>query len=188
MKGGHQRQSVLIGIFRVARGRVDGIECFGGTSQAFLASLAPLLAFPLVGTAIGVFSQGVLESLTEFAIYLCALLTPAVLSYELARLWGRGEQWLRFATAFNWCEWILPLAACVIMIPISAAMTGGLDPRSASLILIGCLGVYGLWLHWFLARHGLSLSKIRAAVMVLLVNAATVLVASAPQLIAMHIS
>ncbi len=42
--------SVLRGIIRVARGRPDGIDQFAGTSQAFLASLAPLIAFPLVGT------------------------------------------------------------------------------------------------------------------------------------------
>lgn len=184
---GTPRQSVIVGIFLVARGRAEGVGCFGATSQAFLASLAPLLAFPLVGTALGVFSQGVTASLTEFAIYLCALLTPAVLSFELARAWGRSDKWLRFATAFNWCEWILPLVACLVMIPISVAISGGLDPHSAGIILLGCLGVYGLWLHWFLARHALSLSKLRAGVMVLLVNAATVLVASVPQLIAMRV-
>ncbi len=41
--------------------RPDGIGCFGASSQAFLASLAPLLAFPLVGTAIGLFTDGVMS-------------------------------------------------------------------------------------------------------------------------------
>lgn len=179
---GTQRRSVILGISRVARGRVDGIECFGSNSQAFLASLAPLLAFPLVGTAFGLFTEGVVASLTEFAMYLCALLTPAVLSFELARWWGRSDRWLQFATAFNWCEWILPLLGCLVMIPISVAMGAGLDAHAASLILLGCLGLYGLWLHWFLARHALSLSRVRAGVMVVLVNAATVFVAAVPRL------
>lgn len=184
---GH-RQSVIVGMFRIARGRIDGVECFGETTQAFLASLAPLLAFPLVGTAIGLFTEGAIQSLAEFAMYVCALLTPAILSFELARWWGRGDGWLRFATAFNWCEWILPMVGCLIMIPISVAISVGLDVHVAGLILLGCLGLYGLWLHWFLARHALSLSKIRAVIMVVLVNGATVFVASVPRLIAAHLS
>jgi hypothetical protein len=185
---GTERYRVITGIFRIARGRPDGIDCFGASSQAFLASLAPLLAFPLVGTAIGLFTEGVISSLTEFAMYVCALLTPAVLSSELARWWGRSDHWLRFATAFNWCEWILPLVGCLIMIPISVAIGVGLNAHVASLILLACLGLYGLWLHWFLAHHALSLSKVRAAVMVILVNAATVLIAAVPRLIAASVS
>ena len=46
------RKSVLIGILRIARGRADGIACFGSSPQAFLSSLAPLLAFPLVGAVL----------------------------------------------------------------------------------------------------------------------------------------
>ncbi len=121
-------------------------------------------------------------------MYVCALLTPAVVSFEIARWWGRGDRWLRFVTAFNWCEWILPLIGCLIMIPISVAISAGLDAHVASLILLACLGLYGLWLHWFLARHALSLSKVRAAAMVILVNAATVLIAAVPRLIAAFVS
>jgi hypothetical protein len=185
---GARPQSVIVGIFRVSRGRPDGIGYFGSSSQAFLASLAPLLAFPLVGTAIGLFTEGVLSSLAEFAMYVCALLTPAVISFEMSRWWGREERWLRFATAFNWCEWILPVLGCLLLIPISLAIGAGLDARVAGLTLIGCLGLYGLWLHWFLARHALSLSKVRAALMVVIANAATVLIAAMPRLIASYVS
>ncbi len=183
---GH-RQSVIVGIFRVACGRPDGVGCFGGTRQAFLASLAPLLAFPLVGTAIGLFTESAVHSMTEFAMYICVLLTPAVLSFELSRRWGRSDEWLRFATAFNWCEWILPVAGCLFMVPISIAIGAGLDAHVAGLILLGCIGLYGLWLHWFLARQALALSKARAATMVLVVNAATVIIACVPQLIAAYL-
>ena len=68
------------------------------------------------------------------------------------------------------------------------AIGAGLNTHVASLILLACLGLYGLWLHWFLARHGLSLSKARAVVMVILVNAATVLIAAVPRLIAAYVS
>ena len=43
-------KNILFGIVRVATGRADGIAQFGDTKEAFLTSLAPLLAFPLVGT------------------------------------------------------------------------------------------------------------------------------------------
>ena len=114
---------------------------------------------------------------------LCALLTPAVVSYELARLWQRADEWLRFATAFNWCEWILPVLACLIMVPLSVAISMGLSEDAASLVLLGCLGVYGLWLHWFLARNALALSRLRAVVLVFLVNLGTVVVVLGPRLL-----
>jgi hypothetical protein len=181
---GRQRYGVVIGVLRVARGRADGIALFGHTAQAFLASLAPLLAFPLVGTVLGVFSDGVVASLSALAMYLCALLMPAAASYEMARWWGRGDLWLRFATAFNWCEWILPLLACLLVVPVSLAIGLGVSPKLASLMLLGSLAAYGLWLHWFLARYALALSPWRAVLMVIVVNAATAAAVTIPALIA----
>ena len=165
---------------RVARGRADGIEYFGSDGQAFLSSLAPLVAFSLVGTLIGLLTDGPRRAVTDLAMTLCALLTPAVISYELARIWQRTAAWAQFATAFNWCEWILPVLACVVMVPLSFAMQAGLDESAASLLLVGCLGLYGLWLHWFLARKVLSLSIVRAAIFVFLVNLGTVVTVMGP--------
>jgi hypothetical protein len=181
------RQSVLIGILRVARGRADGIGYFGGTSQSYLASLAPLIAFPLVGAGLAIFTEGFRQALTGLAMTLCVLLTPAVLSFELARLWRRADRWARFATAFNWCEWTLPVLACVIMIPLSAGISAGMDQRAASIVLIVSLCLYGLWLHWFLARNALSLSIVRATLMVILVNMATAAVLLAPRYVAQQL-
>ncbi len=184
MSGGSvSRKSVLIGLWRVARGKPDGIAYFGGDAASFLSSLAPLLAFPLVGAVAGLFTEGPGQALTDLAMTLCALLTPAVVSYELARFWQRTDAWVRFATAFNWCEWILPVLACLILVPLSVAITLGMNEDAASLILLGCLGSYGLWLHWFLARNALSLSGLRAAVLVFVVNLATVAVVMGPRLL-----
>jgi hypothetical protein len=178
------RQSVLLGILRVARGRADGIGCFGGTPQSFLASLAPLIAFPLVGAALAVVTDGPRRALTSLAMTVCALLTPAVLSFEVARRWGRGEAWLRFATAFNWCEWTLPVIACLVMVPLSVAINAGMNETAASLLLVGSLGFYGLWLHWFLAHKALALSGFRAVLLVIVVNLGTVLAVMGPRLLA----
>ena len=177
------RKSILLGILRVARGRADGIGCFGSTPQAFLSSLAPLIAFPLVGAVLAVFAEGPQRAVTGLAMTLCALLTPAVISYELARFWQRTDAWVRFATAFNWCEWILPVLACLIMVPLSFAIAAGMSETAASRVLVICLGFYGLWLHWFLARKALSLSNLRAVALVFLVSLGTAVVVMGPGLL-----
>ncbi len=176
-------RSVIVGILRVARGRADGIGCFGGSAQSFLASLAPLIAFPLVGAVLGLFTQGPRRALTDLGMTLCALLTPAVISYELARFWQRTDAWLRFATAFNWCEWVLPIVAFLAMLPLSVAVNAGMTEDSASLVLVGFLCAYGLWLHWFLARKALALSVARAILLVIIVNLGTVGAVMVPTLL-----
>jgi hypothetical protein len=178
------RKSILVGMLRIARGRADGIECFGSSSQAFLSSLAPLLAFPLVGAILALFSEGPYRALVGLAMTVCALLTPAVVSYELAYVWQRADAWSRFATAFNWCEWILPVLACLVMVPLSVAISAGMSESAASRVLVVCLGCYGLWLHWFLARNALALSVLRAVVFVILVNLATAVAVVGPRLLA----
>jgi hypothetical protein len=177
------RKNVLLGILRVARGRADGLSYFGSSPQAFLSSLAPLMAFPLVGALLGLFTEGPRRALTGLAMTICALLTPAVVSHELAHRWDRGDAWARFATAFNWCEWILPVLACLIMVPLSVAIGAGMDETTASFVLVSCLGAYGLWLHWFLARKALTLSRFRAVLLVFLVNLGTALVVMGPRLL-----
>ncbi len=178
------RNSVLVGIWRIARGRADGVACFGATPRAFLSSLAPLLAFPIVGTVLAMFSDGPRRALTGLGMTLCALLMPAVLSFELARVWNRSEAWIRYATAFNWCEWILPVLAGLAMVPMSVAIGAGVAESSASLALLFCLGCYGLWMQWFLASKALSLPAARAMLFVILVNVGTFLVVAGPAALA----
>ena len=175
--------SILTGMFRIARGRADGLACFGGSAQSYLSSLAPLVAFPLVGAAMGMFTEGPRRALTDLTMTLCAILTPAVMSYELARLWKREEAWFRFATAFNWCEWILPIIAVLAMLPLSVAISAGVQEGVAAAAFIGFLAIYGLWLHWFLARKGLALSGSKAILLVLIVNAGTVAAVWLPSLL-----
>jgi hypothetical protein len=178
------RKSIIVGVLRIARGRADGISHFGSSPQAFLSSLAPLIAFPLVSAVLGMFSEGPRSALTGLAMTVCALLMPAVVSFELARFWQRSDAWARFATAFNWCEWILPILACLLMVPLSVAISAGMSETAASFVLVSCLGVYGLWLHWFLARNALGLSGFRAVMLVFLVNLGTAVVVLGPRLLA----
>ena len=123
--------------------------------------------------------------LADLLATLCALLAPPVLSFELARLWGRQNAWLRFATAFNWCQWVIPVIGTLLLVVLGTLAALGLPRTVASAALVLGLVSYGLWLHWFLARHGLGLSRVRAALLVLGVNFGTVLLVLGPRLLAL---
>jgi hypothetical protein len=164
---------ILLGILRVAFGRRDGLARFGATRQAFLASLAPLVAFPLVGGALMMAQGAGRAGVAQFLTALCALLAPPVLSFEVARLWGRGATWLRFATALNWCQWAIPAVAAIALAVLPPLLIGPLSDRGALAATLGAVGCYALWLHWFVARHGLGVSPLRGAALVLLVNLGT---------------
>lgn len=174
--------SILRGILKIARGRPEGLDAFGGTQQSFLASLAPLAAFPTVGALILLARGGGAGVIADLLATFAALLAPPVLSYEIARFWGREAAWLRFATAFNWCQWALPLVGSALLIALGIATSAGLTEQAASMILIFGLGGYGLWMHWFLARHGLGLTGGKAALLVIGVNIGTILLVLVPRL------
>lgn len=180
-----QPGNVFIGIVRVARGRADGLAQFGGTREAFLTSLAPLIAFPMVGGVLMILGGGGLEALADLLATLCALLAPPVLSFEVARWWDREAEWVRFATAFNWCQWIIPILLGVLLVVFGSLTMAGLPAGIArDSVLLG-LVAYGLWLHCFLARHGLRLSWPRAGLLVIGVNLATVLLVAGPRIMAL---
>lgn len=177
------RASVLREIVRIARGRPDGLNQFAATVQGFLASLAPLLAFPLVGTLLLLLHGDGVPAVGDFLATVAVLLAPPVLSWEFARLWRRQDHWLRFATAFNWCQWLLPVLAVVLLVIVGALLDAGLSQHAATGLLVLGLGGYGLWLHWFLARHGLELSRLRAVLLVMGVNLGTACLVLLPRLL-----
>lgn len=175
--------NILFGMMRVARGKPDGLAQFGGTRQSFLASLAPLIAFPLVGALLVLAGGNPVGALSEMLSTLCVLLVPPVVSFELARLWRRESQWLHFATSFNWCYWLVPLLGMVLMFVLGVATAAGLPQNVGLVTLVLCLGGYGLWLHWFLARHALQLSRLRAVLLVVAMNLAVGLIIVGPRLL-----
>jgi hypothetical protein len=177
--------SIVLGIVRLARGRPDGMQQFGATRDAFLASLAPLIAFPLVGGMLMLLGGGGLNTVSDLLATLCALVAPLVLSFEVARLWRRQQFWLRFATAFNWCQWVIPIVGSVLLLVFGLLAALGLPRATARIgVLLGLLS-YALWLHWFLARHGLGLSGPRALLLVLAVNLTTAMLVVGPRVIAL---
>jgi hypothetical protein len=178
-------RNVLLGIARLARGRADGLVQFGDTPQAFLGSLAPLIAFPLVGGALMLAQGQGISALVEMLATFCALLAPPVLSYWMARLWGRQQLWLRFATAFNWCQWAIPVAAALLLLLAGLLIRMGVSNAAAGVIVVLGLSGYGFWLHWFVTRQGLQLSGARSLLLVLVVNLGTAVLIAGPGLLAL---
>jgi hypothetical protein len=164
------------------------MQQFGTTHDAFLASLAPLIAFPLVGGVLLLLDGGGLAALSELMATLCALIAPLVLSFEVARLWHRQDFWLRFATAFNWCQWVIPVVGSLLLLAFGVLAALGLPRPVARIGVVLALASNGLWLHWFLARHGLGLSRWRAVLMVFAVNFATVLLVAGPRMVTLGIT
>ena len=91
-------------------------------------------------------------ALTDLLATLAVLLAPAVVSFELARVWRREHAWLRFATAFNWCQWgQSPLVAALLMLvlgtgdPARRAERGGAGHHGAGAGLLTACGCIGSW-------------------------------------------
>ncbi len=173
----------LIGAAQLAIGRSEGMQQFGDTPQAFLASLAPLVAFPIVGAMALLLSGSGVEAITTLLLTVVAQLSPAVLSHAVATRWGREAEWLRYATAFNWCQWAIPLVMFLLMAVFQVTGAAGLPDDAAAGVLVATLAMYGIWLHWTLARSGLLLGRVRSIVLVVLVNAGTVALVLGPRLL-----
>jgi hypothetical protein len=174
--------NIIIGLVRLAFFDRRGLALFGDSSQDFLSSLAPLIAFPLVGGVLTLFRGAGVSAVTNLLATLCVLLAPAVLSEALAGLWRKREGWLRYATAFNWCQWTIPMAAAVALLAMAVLAMAGLPETAAAYGAAGLLAAYGLSLHWFLARIGLDLSRLRAVLLVVVVNLGTAILLFGPQL------
>ena len=173
--------SILRGMMLIGRGRREGLAEFGSSAEAFLASLAPLIAIPLLGAGFALAGGHPRSAATSLLATVIALLAPPVLSYEPARWWARQDHWLRYATALNWCQWLVPLLAAVLLILVYPALTLVLPDPLAAYLILGALAAYGLWLHWFIARHGLTISPVRAALLVVGVNLVTLILVAGPQ-------
>ncbi len=186
MSGSRARPgNILRGVTLLARGKAEGLSQFASSPQALLSSLAPLIAFPLVGFLLTVIGRpgAAASGLADLLGALCAALAPPVLSYEFARHWHREAGWLRYATALDWCQWVVPLLAALLLTVIYPIVASALPARGALGIVALGIVAYALWLHWFIARHGLMLSGRQAALLVFLVNLGTGLLAIGPRLL-----
>jgi hypothetical protein len=181
------RPPILRGMLLIARGQTRGLNCFRDSPQAFLYSLMPGLGI-LAGAVIEGLAEGSgMAAIDEIPATLCVLLAPSVLSYELARFWGREAFWNRYIVAFNWCQWLLPMIGFLLILLLTMARAAGLTGEGGIRIMLVCLAGYALWMNWFLARHGLALSAWRAAGLVAAVNLGTVAIILGPTILAANL-
>lgn len=180
--------SILRGIARIARFRADGLASFADTTQALTNSLAPLIAFPLVGAILEIGQGHALIAVSDLLASLVALLAPLVISEKLARLWGVRSAWLRYGVASNWAQWAIPMALLALLLTVVLVGQSGVMV-TAQMVFAGVVGVvlYGLALHWFLARCGLGLSRLKALLMVLACDLTTIALVLGPRLLALHL-
>ena len=174
--------SILRGVFMLARGRAAGIAEFANTSDGLAASLAPLIAFPLVGAGVVALSGQPKLAAIAFLSRLCGILALPVITQAYAQLTKREAVWLRTATALNWSFWLLiPLLFLAAFIGAGLVSTGVAETMAEEIVI--CLvAAYMLWFHWFTVRTGLSLPGWSAAVLVVITNIAICLLTFGPDL------
>ncbi len=175
------REGIIQGLVLLGRFRKEGFGRFEASSQGLLASLAPWIAFLLVGCALLALQGKPRDALTDVAALTCWLLVPPVVSQAVAAAFRRGDRWLRYATATTWCEWLMAPVYAAAFFAVTLCVEAGLPPHAAPFVLIVMVGVYWLCLHVFLARFGLDLSPFRAVLLV-----AAVLVGYAAVLAGVH--
>lgn len=180
---GQYSRNVLRGMALTAMGRPEGVEEFGTGREAVLGSLIPLIALAGMGSFVGLINGAGLLALRDVFVIAAALSAPLVASHAMARAWGREALWFRYATAFNWCQWVIPFAAIVILFGAAILVMLGLPTEAAGLLVLLVLLGYALWMHWHLARNALRLSGGPAALLVLGMNLATMATVLGPRLL-----
>jgi hypothetical protein len=175
--------NVLKGLFLLARGKASGIAEFGNSTDALLASLAPLIAFPLVLMVIDGLQGQVMAALVLFLAQICSFLAISVLTQGFAALAGRDALWVRTATALNWSVWFIVLMILVANMVQLILVAAGVPQQLAFEILICGLGLYLFWYHWFMVRIGLQVQVMSAIGIVLVTNLVVGLLSVGPALI-----
>jgi len=176
--------NILHGICLLAIGRVRGLEKFGSGRRDFLLSLYMLMCVPAFALVATIGRYGLAPALGIALLLVCALLAPPVISYALARAWGRDMLWPRFATAFNWSRAGLVGVFAIMLVVTAFLIQMGFPREAAGQLLFSAMSVYSLWLEWFIARHGLRIGAGRAVAAVLAINGATFLLLAVPSFIA----
>jgi hypothetical protein len=173
---------IIRGLWRLAKCERAGIGEFGGTLDNFYASLAPLIAFPLVG-AIASAMQGAWQlAIIGFLSRLAAVLVLPLCVYEFSRLFGREMFWLRTATVLNWSFWMLLPALLVASLVGGILAQCGLGMVRAELLTLVLVGLYLLWYRLFALSAGLGVHYGQAALIVLASSVAIACSVALPQL------
>lgn len=179
--------SIVRGLLLLARFDRSGIEEFGNSIPAFSASLAPLVAFPIVGAGL-IASQGdYVTAAIVFLSRLSAVLMQPVATELGARLTGGHPRWLRTSTALNWSVWLLLPLVLIAALLGNVLMAMHVGERLATMIAIGASILYLLAIQWFVLRVGLRIKIWQALLILIGTNLAMLLVDALPYLLQPHL-
>lgn len=171
-----QSGNILRGLFRLARGDAAGIGEFPNTTAGFSASLAPLIAFPLVSAGLiagsGHYRFAVLILLSR----ICTVLIPPVVIEFGAKLTSRASTWLMTATALNWSFWLILPLMLIAEVIANLLVAAGASTATAIAVVIVLMALYGLWFQWFTLRAGLHVKWWHALAIALVLDGAVVLI------------
>jgi hypothetical protein len=174
---------ILRGLFLLAQGKPSGMREFDSSADAFYASIAPLIAFPLVFDGVSVANGQWQAGILGFLGQLCAVLALPVIIQAFAQATGREALWLRTAVALGWSFWIILPAGLIAGFASAALVAAGMGQNTGAILVLGLVAGYLLWYRWFILRAGLGLGIWQAAILVGLTSAAIGLLTTGPALI-----
>jgi hypothetical protein len=167
--------------FLLARGRAEGLRHveagLDGAARSFIAvaiCLPAFLCLRLLDWADGGLPLHVGHALAADLLgYVIGWAAFALLSRDLAGLFGRVEKWPRFIAAWNWCN-VAQYGLLVLAGLPDLFGAPGWAQQAAGLIALG----WALWLEWYATRLALEISALAAVGLVVIDVAIGLLVAS----------
>lgn len=99
----------------------------------------------------------------DILAYVVAWIGFALLSFQLAPMFGCLPRWPRFIAAWNWCNVIENILLVVGGIPGLLGVPPALD-QAAQIVALG----WALWIEWFAAKQALGTSGVVAVLLVVL--------------------
>lgn len=151
----------------LARGDARGAALLPGDAGAAWRSffamvlcLPAFLALRFLGAAEDSVPDDASRLLAEVTGYVAAWAAFALASRPIAEALGRGAEWPRFLSAWNWSN-VVQYAVLLLAL--------GLPLPAPLSTLLGIAGfLYAVWLEWFTVRAALAAAPIAAALIVLL--------------------
>lgn len=175
--------SIVRGLFLLARFDGSGIEEFGNSVAAFSASLAPLVAFPIVGAGL-IASQGHhVTAAIVFLSRLSAVLMQPVAIEIAARLTRSHPRWLRTSTALNWSVWLLLPLVLIAALLGNILMALHVPEHLATYVTVGLSLLYLAVIQWFILRAGLRIKGWQALLILIATNVAVFFVDALPYIL-----
>ncbi len=163
----------LAGTLRLARGDPGGMACFDTSIDGFWRSFrAALLCFPfyiiLLSFPIRLGDGPIIEVdagrfyAVETIHFVISWVAYPLVVLPIADFFGRGDRFLAFMIAYNWCQ----VPQTVMFAAIALLGGAGVLSPHAMLSVDLILGIAALVYEWYVARVGLAVTGPRAALVI----------------------